>query len=225
MLSVFIKHNTHKHTHSQRETLRGVWYALYLNIGKRYVVIVWLCSHVRFFVTPWIAAHQAPYPLPSKELAQIHVHFINNAIQPSHPLMPYFPSALIFSSFRTFPMSFLCASHDKNSGASVSVSSFFPVNIQCWSPLRLTDLIPLCQRDVQESSLAPQFKGINSLDFCFHYGLALITVLDHWEDCSLDCMTFAHRVTSLLFHTLSRFVISFLPTGNHLLILWLQSWA
>ena len=35
--------------------------------------------------------------------------------------------------------------------------------------------------------------------------------------------TFLNRVMSLLFNTLSRFVIAFLPQSNHLLISWLQS--
>ena len=35
--------------------------------------------------------------------------------------------------------------------------------------------------------------------------------------------TFVSRVMSLLFNTLSRFVIAFLPRSNHLLISWLQS--
>ena len=35
--------------------------------------------------------------------------------------------------------------------------------------------------------------------------------------------TFVGRIMSLLFNTLSRFVIAFLPRSNHLLIAWLQS--
>ena len=35
--------------------------------------------------------------------------------------------------------------------------------------------------------------------------------------------TFVGKVMSLLFHTLSRFVIAFLPRSKHLLISWLQS--
>ena len=35
--------------------------------------------------------------------------------------------------------------------------------------------------------------------------------------------TIAGKVTSLLFNTLSRFVIAFLPRSNHLLISWQQS--
>ena len=40
---------------------------------------------------------------------------------------------------------------------------------------------------------------------------------------TLTIQTFVSRVMSLLFNTLSRFVIAFLPRSNHLLISWLQS--
>ena len=38
-----------------------------------------------------------------------------------------------------------------------------------------------------------------------------------------DYMDFVSKVMSLLFNTLSRFVIAFLPRGKHLLIFWLES--
>ena len=40
---------------------------------------------------------------------------------------------------------------------------------------------------------------------------------------ALTRWTFVSRVMSLLFNTLSRFVIAFLPRRRHLLISWLQS--
>ena len=40
---------------------------------------------------------------------------------------------------------------------------------------------------------------------------------------ALTRQTFVGKVISLLFNTLSRFVIAFLPRSKHLLILWLQS--
>ena len=40
---------------------------------------------------------------------------------------------------------------------------------------------------------------------------------------ALTIQTFVSRVMSLLFNTLSRFVIAFLPRSNHLLVSWLQS--
>ena len=44
-----------------------------------------------------------------------------------------------------------------------------------------------------------------------------------WRDHGLDYMEFCLKVMSLLFNKLSRFVITFLPRSNHLLISWLQS--
>ena len=43
-----------------------------------------------------------------------------------------------------------------------------------------------CPRDSQESSPAPQFKGISSLTLCLLYGPALTARRDHWEDRGLD---------------------------------------
>ena len=40
---------------------------------------------------------------------------------------------------------------------------------------------------------------------------------------ALTRWTFVSKITSLLFNTLSRFVIAFLPRSKHLLISWLQS--
>ena len=61
-----------------------------------------------------------------------------------------------FQASETFPMSHLFPSDDQNTRVSAS-ASVFPVNIQGWSPLRLTGLISLCPRDFQESSPEPQF--------------------------------------------------------------------
>ena len=43
------------------------------------------------------------------------------------------------------------------------------------------------------------------------------------ETIALTIQTFVGKVMSLLFNTLSRFVIAFLPRSNQLLIPWLQS--
>ena len=73
------------------------------------------------------------------------------------------------------------------------------------------------------SLLQHYLEGINSLAFCLLHGPALTTVCDHWEDHSLDYMDLCGTLMSLIFNTLSRFVITFLPKSNHLLISWLQS--
>ena len=43
------------------------------------------------------------------------------------------------------------------------------------------------------------------------------------ETIALTIRTFVGKVATLLFNTLSRFVIALLPGGKHLLVLWLQS--
>ena len=49
---------------------------------------VQLLSRVWLFVTPWTTAHQAlPVHHQLPEFTQTHVHWVSDAIQPSHPLL------------------------------------------------------------------------------------------------------------------------------------------
>ena len=74
------------------------------------------------------------------ELAQSHVHWVGDAIQPSHPLLSplflpsIFPSSRVFSKIRLF------ASGGQSVGASAS-ASVLPKSIHGWFPLGLTGLI------------------------------------------------------------------------------------
>ena len=52
-------------------------------------------SHVPLFVTPWTAGFSVHHQL--LELAQIHVHRVGDAIQPSHPLSSPSPPLLCLS--------------------------------------------------------------------------------------------------------------------------------
>ena len=64
-------------------------------------------------------------------------------ISSSDALFSFCPQS--FQTSGTFPMSQLLTSEDQNIGASAS-ASVLPVNIQAWSPLRLTGLISLLSR-------------------------------------------------------------------------------
>ena len=57
----------------------------------------------------------------------------------------------------------------------------------------------------------------------FLYGPTLTSIHDYWKNHNLTTRTFVGEVMSLLFSTLSRFVITFLPGSKRLLISWLQS--
>ena len=97
-------------------------------------------SSVRLFVTPWTPGFPVPHQLP--ELAQTHVHQVGDAIQPSHPVIPFCLPPSIFPSIRSFPVSQFFASGGQHIGVSAS-ASVLPTNIQDWFPLGLTSLISL----------------------------------------------------------------------------------
>ena len=69
------------------------------------------------------------------EFIQNHVHWLGDAIQPSHPLS--FPSPQ-----GSFPVSQLFSSGGKSTGVSAS-TSVLPMNTQDWSPLGWTGWISL----------------------------------------------------------------------------------
>ena len=71
---------------------------------------------------------------------QIHVHWVGDAIQPSHPLSS--PSPWSFPASGSFPISQLFTSGGQSIGASAS-ASVLPMNIQGWFPLGLTGFISL----------------------------------------------------------------------------------
>ena len=79
------------------------------------------------------------YPLP--ELAETHVHWVGNAIQPSHPLLSPSPPALNVSQNQGL-FKWLSSSGGQSIGVSVS-TSVLPMNTQDWSPLGWTDWISL----------------------------------------------------------------------------------
>ena len=77
------------------------------------------------------------------EFAQTHVHWVGDATQPSHPLLPLLLLPSVFPSIRSFPVGWLFASSEQGIRA---LASLLPMNIQDWSPLGLTDLISLQSR-------------------------------------------------------------------------------
>ena len=71
--------------------------------------------------------HQLP------EFTQTHVHWVSDAIQPSHPLSSLSPLAPNPSQHQSFPMSQLFAWGGQSTGVS-ALASFFPKKSQGWSP-------------------------------------------------------------------------------------------
>ena len=76
------------------------------------------------------------------ELAQTHVHWVSDAIQPSHPLSSPFPLAFNLSQHQVFSNESALCLRWQSIGASAS-ASVLPMNIQGWYPLGLTGVISL----------------------------------------------------------------------------------
>ena len=97
------------------------------------------------------------------QFAQTHVHWVSDAIPPSHPL-PFHHLILchsllllpsVFTSIRIFSNESALTSVGQSIGASVLL-----MHIQGWFPLGLTGLISLLSK---EFSPTPQFKSIRPL--------------------------------------------------------------
>ena len=81
------------------------------------------------------------------EFAQTHVHWVNDAIQTSHLLLPPSPPALNLSQHQGLFQWANSVSGGQSIGLSAS-ASVLPVNIQGWFPSELTGLISLLSKGV-----------------------------------------------------------------------------
>ena len=107
-----------------------------------------------------------PGPHHLLEYAQVRVHCIGDAVQPSNPLMPSSPSALNHSQHQGLPMSRLFSSSDQNTEASAS-ASVLPMRIQ-WFPLRLTGSISLPSKGLSgvfSSTTVQRHQFLGTLSF------------------------------------------------------------
>ena len=121
-----------------------------------------------------------------------------------------------FPASGSFPMSWVFPSGSQSIGASASV---LPMNIQGWFSLRLNGLIFLLSK-----GLSRVFSSTTVL----RRSAFFIVQLSHLymttgKAIALTIWTFVSKVIYLLFNTLSRSVIAFLPRSNQLLISWLSS--
>ena len=156
------------------------------------------------------------------EFTQIHVHWVINAIQPSHPLSYPFPPTFNLSQHQGLFQSV-------NSSHQVAKVLEFQLHTSPYNEyselisFRMDWLDLLAVQGTQEFSPTPQFKSINSLALSFLYSPTLTSIHKYWKNHSLARQIFVGKVMSLLFNMLSWLVTTFLPRHKHLLISWLQS--
>ena len=120
------------------------------------------------------------------EFTQTHIHWVSDAIQPSHPLSSPSLPALNPSQHQDL-FQWVNSSHE--------VAKVMEFQLQHHSFRRnpRADLLqnglvgsPCSPGDSQESSPTPQFKNINSLVLSFLHSLTLTSIHDHWKNHSLD---------------------------------------
>ena len=157
------------------------------------------------------------------ELAQTLVHWVSDAIQPSHPclLLLFLPS--IFPSIKVFSNeSVLHIRWPKYWSFSFSISpskgysGLISFRIDCLD-------VPTVQGTPK--SLLQHHSSKASI---LHCSVSFIVQLSHpyiaiGKNIALIRWTFVGKVLSLLFNTLFRSLIVFLPRSKRLLISWLQS--
>ena len=111
-------------------------YSLLQSVSSVVQLYLTLCNPMDCSMLGLPVHHQLP------ELTQTHVHWVSDAIQPSHPLSsPLLPPS-IFPSIRYFPVSQFFPSGGQSTGVSAS-ASVLPMNIQDWFPLGWTGWISL----------------------------------------------------------------------------------
>ena len=83
----------------------------------------------------------------------------------------------------------------------------------------LTGLISLISKGLSRVFFrTTEFFGVQP--FFFFYHPALTSIYDYWKTIVLTIWTFVGKVMSLVFNTVSKFVIAFLPRSKFLLISW-----
>ena len=152
--------------------------------------------------------HQLP------EFTQTYVHWLSDAIQPSHPLPSPSPPSSIFPSIRGLSNeSVLCIkwSLEFNNSPSNEHPGLISFKIN-WLDLLTVQgtLKSLLQHHSSKASL-PQCSAFFLVQLSHPYMTAGKTIaLTRW--------TFVGKVLSLLFNILSRLVITFLPRSKRVLI-------
>ena len=167
---------------------------------------VWLCDPMDCSMPGFPVHHQL------QELAQTHVHQVDDAIQPSvFQWVSTSDQVAKVLEFQLQHQSFQCI---------VRTVSF------------RMDWLDLLAVQGTLKSLLQQHSSKALIVWCsvFFYGPTLSSIHDHWKNHSFvffffnknHRQTFVGKEMSLLFN-MSRLVIAFLPRSKHLLISWLQS--
>ena len=164
-----------------------------------------------------------PFRHPLLEFTHIHVHWLSDAIQPSHPLSSPSPLAPIPSRHQVFSSeSTLRIRLPKNWSFSFTIIPSKEIPGLISFRMDWLDLLAV------QGTLKSLLQQHNSKASILRHSAFFTVQLSHpymitGKTIALTRRTFVGKVMSLLFNVLSRFVTAFLPRSKHFLISWLQS--
>ena len=173
--------------------------------------------------TPWTAAPQASLS-STDSWSLLRLMSIESVMpfQPSHPLSPPSPPALNLSQHQGL-FQWVSSSNQVAKVLDFQLHSLvLPMNIQHWFPLGLTGLIFMLSKGLSTVFSSITFRKHQFFSTQLFYGPTFTSPSD-WKNRIFDYIYLCHKVMSLLYNTLSRLVIAFLPSSKCLLISWLQS--
>ena len=119
------------------------------------------------------------------EFAQTHVHWVSDAIRPSHSLSPPPPPALNFSQHQGLfqPVS---SSHQVAKVLELQLQSFQWMNIEGWFPLGLNALISLLSKGLSRVFSSTTIQKHQFFVLSLLYGPTLMSIYDYWKSHSFD---------------------------------------
>ena len=185
-------------------------------------VVVQSLSHVWLCVAMDCSTLGFPVLRYLPEFAQTHIHWVNDAIQPPHPLAPTSPPAFNLSSTRVFSNeSALHIRWSKYWSLSFSISPSSEYSGLIFFQIDWFDLL-IAQRTL-ESLLQYHSLKASILQPSAFLMAQLLTSVDNsymttGKNIAFTIWTFAGKMMSLLCNIMSRFVKAFLPRIKHLFI-------
>ena len=181
-------------------------------------------SRVRLFVTPWTAAHRASLSIINSQ-SLLKLMFIKSVMPSNHLILchPLLLPSSIFPSIKGFSNDLAVRiKWPKYWSFSFSIS---PSNEYSGLISFRIDWLDLLAVQGTLKSLLQHHSSKASILQCSAFLIVQLsnTYMTIGKTIASTRRTFVGKVTSLLFHMLSRLVIALLPRSKRLLISWLQS--
>ena len=187
-------------------------------ISVKKISSVQLLSCVQIFATHVLQNARPPCPSQLPKYTQTHVHWVGDAIQPSHPLLSSSFPTFNLSSIRVFSdESVLHIMWPKYWSFSFSIN---PFNEPSGLISFRMDWLNLLAVQGTLKSLLQHHSSKASILWCSTFFIVQLShpYMTTGKVIALTRWTFANKVMSLLFNMLSRLVITFLPISKSLLI-------